>query len=345
MSPLSSVSASLRGEWKVEDKLKDTDISVWDSNFCFFFSIRFILWQSGGTFAYTVPPWTYVTVLCVKYKVLYRSEKLLLLKEMMMHRYYPYRNAIYNNTAATGSVFPQNERWGKLWMQEHRCNASNSSVTAARFTLCVFFIIISPLSTSLQHVMHALTETRHHISHKVLSHHICSRLKKEELTCVRLRYEKPPVGFSLAFTCDGMFWRDSRLLETPFHNRKVPLHARFYRGDKKKPRERKDGSSVNTFWGGTFRAKLVNLQAFSAAVNIWARIRSVRSDSWETSSALSHWYKSSQLLWHFAWVNQVAVLSRIVSCQQQSWASWDPHPTLPDSIQAAGGGFDTRRIE
>lgn len=58
--------------------------------------------------------------------------------------------------------------------------------------------------------------------------------------------------------------------------------------------------------------------------NIWAHIRSVRSDSRGTSSAFSHWYKSSQLLWHSAWVNQVEGLSAIVMCQQECWASRDP---------------------
>lgn len=116
--------------------------------------------------------------------------------------------------------------------------------------------------------------------------------------------------------CDKMFWSDSSLLKARFHNLQVPLHTRLALVEN-------DGS-VNTTWGGTFRVKLVNPQAFSVAGNIWAHIKSVRSDSCGTSSALSHWYKSSQLLWHFAWVNQATGLSGILLCQQQSWASWDP---------------------
>lgn len=117
-----------------------------------------------------------------------------------------------------------------------------------------------------------------------------------------------------------MFCSDYSLLKTQFHNLKVPLYTQF------KEVKKNDGL-VNTIWGGTFPGKLVNLQAFSVAGHIWAHIKSVRSDS-GTSSALSHWYKSSQLLWHFAWVNQVAGLSGIVLCQQQSWASWDPHSPI-----------------
>lgn len=149
---------------------------------------------------------------------------------------------------------------------------------------------------------------------------------------------KPPVShffFHIICTkqklewCDKMFWRDSSLSETRFHKPEVPLHTRFT--------EVKNDGSVNTVWGGTFQVKLVNPSAFSVAGNIWAHIKSVRSDSCATSSALSHWYKSSQLLWHFAWVNQVAGLSGIVLCQQQSWASWDPHS--PDSIQRQAGAL------
>lgn len=115
-------------------------------------------------------------------------------------------------------------------------------------------------------------------------------------------------------------WSHSSLLKTQFHNLKVPLHTWFAKV--------KNGCSVNISWGGTFQVELVNLQAFSVAADIRAHIRSVRSDSRGTSSALSHWYKSSQLPWHFAWSNQVAGLLGIMLCQQRSWASWDPHSPL-----------------
>lgn len=81
--------------------------------------------------------------------------------------------------------------------------------------------------------------------------------------------------------CDKIFWSNPVLLKTQFHNLKAPLHTRFT--------EVKTVGSVNTSWGGTFRVKLVNLQAFSVADNIWAHIKSVRSDGCGTSSALSHW--------------------------------------------------------
>lgn len=77
------------------------------------------------------------------------------------------------------------------------------------------------------------------------------------------------------------FWSNPSLLKTQFHNLKAPLHTRFTGV--------KTFGSVNTSWGGTFRVKLVNLQAFSAADNIWAHIKSVRSDGCGTSSAFSHW--------------------------------------------------------
>lgn len=129
--------------------------------------------------------------------------------------------------------------------------------------------------------------------------------------------------------CDKVFWSESSLLKAQFHNQNVPLHT-WFAGVK-------NDSSVNTIGGGTFRVKLVNLQAFSVAGNIWEHIKSVRSDSCGTSSALSHWYKSTQLLWQFAWVNQVVGLLGIVLCQQQSWASWDPHSL--DSIQRQAGAL------
>ena len=153
-------------------------------------------------------------------------------------------------------------------------------------------------------------------------------VKDEAHLCLAYLW-KPPVSlFSRDSTqkqtlIKKVFVVISRLLKTQFHDLKVSLHTRF-------PEVKNDGS-VNTIGGGAFRVKLVNLQAFSVPSNIWAHIKSVRSDSCGTSSALSHWYKSSQLPWHFAWVNQATGLSGIVLCQQQSGASWDPHS--PDSIQ------------
>lgn len=74
------------------------------------------------------------------------------------------------------------------------------------------------------------------------------------------------------------------------------------------------------------------------------RIKSVRSDSRVTSSALSHWYKSSQLPWHFAGVNQVARLSGGVLCQQQIWASWEPQSPPPAFSGSLGLWHPQNRI-
>lgn len=137
-----------------------------------------------------------------------------------------------------------------------------------------------------------------------------------QLLCYLRRHTKEKLKCLIKKT----LWSHSSLLKTQFHNLKVPLHTWFA--------EVKNGGSVNISWGGRFQVKLVNLQAFSVAANSRAHIRSVRSDSRGTSSALSHWYKSSQLLWHFAWANQVAGLSGIMLCQQRCWASWDPHSPL-----------------